>query len=301
MPFIHTYETLNYDKFMELIKREKFLSRCVDFKDIRLINTNYQKNMIRFPINKNSIYFQNETELSFPIERYHRGDSGRGGTGTGILGLFKGHIKPFSLGQTVYDPLSSWCSSSYDRNLNRENGVNWETIFRERIHISPLVLSAEDHDKNYVPLHLISKTFKNGMYNINFPRVRLLTLSGKTSEDLNVVFKDKNSENGSNFDLQLIITKNLYEPMGEKNNEPFYDTSPLEDKEIMLVSREDKSLLCNFLYEWQKDAILNYYKIIYPPENLMGGRKNKISYRKRKTTYKRKKQKKTTNKKINKN
>ena len=253
--FVHTYKTLTHDDLIEILGGHEFITRCIDFKDVNLETIDGAK-FIRYTLNKNKKYFENENETYFPISSYHNSNSGRGGTGTGIVGFYKGVISSFHNGKTMYTPRLYWCQLGYKSPLKD---------IEERIHISP-----------HLPFRIISREEHIANRTIKYAKIRLLILSGDSRGKISVNFLDQEAINGNSFDLQIIITNGLNERLGIRTNSHdinhnIMSTNPISDKEIMIVSREKSDILCDFLWKNQKEIVLKYFenrfKVLNPVTN----------------------------------
>ena len=318
IPFTHTYEELTYDKLNKILRRAP-LVRCVDFKDISLIN----HELIGYKLYENKKFFNNEDTLLFPIESYHKSDFNRGGRGLGIVGFWKGKLESFytsvgvrnaSSSLTLLNPDYSYCEKSYGYNKKNQTKTNFMTrnhlnqLYYKRIHIVPHIPFTglkfnikNKYFENTENTEIIHINNKSKEYK---PRIRLLTLSGDTRGKLEIVFKDPSSRNGNRFDLQFIICNNLKQNMGSKGNNNIYNTSPIEDKEVMIVSNINMKLLCSFLYPSQKQKVLDYFikrKQFYTNQNTQRRRAENIQQvnNRRAENIRRTKRKRNTNNKNN--
>ena len=242
--YVHTYKTCTPQDLNQILGKHEFITRCIDFKDVNLETINGEK-FIRFTLNKNKKYFENEKQTYFPIRSYHNSNSGRGGTGTGIVGFYKDIISSFHNGRTMYTPRLQWCQQDYKSPLKD---------MEERIHISP-----------HLPFRIISREEHIANRTIKYANIRLLILSGDSRGNISVNFLDEEAKNGNSFDLQIIITEGLNERMGIRTNSHDINhnimrTNPISDKEIMIVSREKSDILCDFVWKNQKEIVLKYFE-----------------------------------------
>lgn len=242
--FVHTYKTFTHDDLIEILGKHEFITRCIDFKDVNLETIDDAK-FIRYTLNKNKKYFENENQTCFPISSYHNSNSGRGGTGTGIVGFYKGVISSIHNGRIMYTPRLQWCEQDYKSPLKD---------MKERIHISP-----------HLPFRIISREEHIANRTIKYAKIRLLILSGDSRGNINVNFVDQEAINGNSFDLQIIITRGLNERLGIRTNSHdinhnIMGNNPISNKEIMIVSREKNDILCDFLWKNQKEIVLKYFK-----------------------------------------
>lgn len=271
--FTHTYEELTYDKLNEILRGVP-LVRCVDFKDISLFN----HELIGYKLYENKQFFMNEDTQKFPIESYHKADFKRGGHGLGIVGFWKGKLENFytstrvgnaSTSLTLLSPDYSYCEKHYGYNKTNKTKTNFMTrnnlnkLYSKRIHIVPHIpfsgFKFNVTTKYFENTKKIETMHTNNRSKEYQPRIRLLTLSGDTRGKPEFIFNDDQSRNGNNFDLQLIICKNLNQYLGSKGNNNIYNTSPIADKEVMLVSNTNMKLLCSFLYPSQQEKVLDYF------------------------------------------
>jgi len=255
MPYRHTYETLTPEKLLQITRGKPFV-RCIDFRSLTI----FDENTCGFKIYENKKYFSNEHSLKIPIEDYHALDSGRGGTNMGMIGFLLDKIDDsIRTSRVTYYPRINYCEFGYKPVI-----INNELQIRERIHID----IPTDINGFYIQdFDIINGEHHFGRGEIRKANVRLLTLSGNTYDELEVNFLDEFSQNGDNFDFEIIIYSNLTEQRftdelrGDTGSTLSFE-NPLSYKEFIIIPNKNIRLLCNIKYDFQKQQIQKYLQYL---------------------------------------